>query len=402
MSVERRIAWKFMLMGTEQGRFSPMTLFAWLAIGVGVGAMASLLSVMYGFESALRDRVLKAYPHVMVSPRADSGSIPDDPEWTKKLRALEGVKNVVPYLEAEMIVQSEYRTLGGVVWGTEEQDFLRLKPDIVRGKPPNPKSNIPQVLVGSELADRLSVNVGSRLKLVSPLQRQGAFGAVPRYDSFEVSGIYQSGHYDFDQQYLFGLLPDVQDLLRQEGKLSGWHVWGESLDHSGKIQEEIAAILPPEWEAQEWSVFNAALFSSLKLEQYAMFTILSFAILIAVLNIVITLMMHVTHKRRNIGVLRALGASANQIQKIFLWQGALLGGVGLALGAVLTAVILTYIKYFSAYQLPEIYYDRTIPIEIRPLHLTLIFAVAVVMILIATFFPSRQAARLNPIEAIRE
>jgi lipoprotein-releasing system permease protein len=133
-----------------------------------------------------------------------------------------------------------------------------------------------------------------------------------------------------------------------------------------------------------------------------MFIILSFAILIAVMNIVITLTMNVVHKKKNIGILRAIGANPQQIRKVFLWQGLLTGSVGLALGAILTALFVVYVRYFSQFQLPEIYYDRTLPIEIRPVSLFAIYLVATVFIYLATLAPSSQASRLPIIESIRE
>src|ERR1700744_4912166 len=116
-SVVRFIAWRFMMKGTSLGKFSAMTLFAWLAIGVGVGAMSSLLSVMYGFESSLKDRVLKAYPHLMIKPKEGSAPIRPYEAWTKRLQEVPGAARVMPYVETEMIAQSERRTIGAVVWG---------------------------------------------------------------------------------------------------------------------------------------------------------------------------------------------------------------------------------------------------------------------------------------------
>ena len=396
------VAWRFMLKGTSLGKFSAMTFFAWMAIAVGTGAMSSLLSVMYGFEGALKERVLNAYPHLMIRPKEGNYPLKKHAVWTEKLSQLPHAARVMPYAETEMILQSDYRTLAGIVWGIPENEMARLQKGLSQGKLPTMDSRLPQVVVGVELAERLGVSPGSRLKLISPIEKGGVMGLVPQTQTFEVSGIYTSGHYEFDQQYLFLLLADVQDLLKWGDAITGWHVWAPELRETSQLLQEVQSVLPQGLQAQSWEVFNSVLFQSLKLEQYAMFTILSFAIAIAVMNIVITLMMHVTHKRTNIGVLRALGASHLQIKKIFVWQGAFLGAVGLTLGAFLTGLFILYVKYFSSYQLPDIYYDRSIPIEIRPFSLMMIYLVATIMIFVGTLYPAQKAARLDPIEAIRE
>jgi lipoprotein-releasing system permease protein len=402
MSVIRLIAWRFMMRGTEKGHFSLMTFFSWVAIGVGVAAMSCLLSVMYGFENSLKTKVLNAYPHIIISPSEGSSSIPDKPEMIQTLKSVADVTRVVPYVEREMIFQSQFRTLGGVIWGLKREDFDRVKSGLTEGQLPSEKSALPELVMGQELAHRLHLYPGDKVKIISPTTKTGFMGATPKSETFQVSGLYASGHYEFDEQYLYMLMEDAQDLLGWNQAISGYHVWTPSLEKADRVQNSIQPVLGPNLKAESWSIFNAALFQSLKLEQYCMGAILSFAILIAVMNIVITLMMHVTHKRKNIGVLRALGASTDQIEKVFIWQGTWMGIVGLCLGVVLTALFVIYVKYFSKYQLPEIYYDRTIPIDLRPLPLFLIFGGAILFIYLATFFPARKAAKLDPIEAIRE
>jgi lipoprotein-releasing system permease protein len=256
--------------------------------------------------------------------------------------------------------------------------------------------------MGQELAHRLHLFPGDEVKIISPTSKTGFMGAMPKSETFKVSGLYASGHYEFDEQYIYMQMEDAQDLLEWNQQISGYHVWTPKIEQADAVQKTLEPVIDKTMKAESWSVFNAALFQSLKLEQYCMSTILSFAILIAVMNIVITLMMHVTHKRKNIGVLRAIGASQTQIRRIFMWQGTWMGIVGLSMGAALTAVFIVYVKYFSKYQLPEIYYDRTIPIELRPWSFIFIFGGAIIFIYLATLFPSRKAASLDPIEAIRE
>jgi lipoprotein-releasing system permease protein len=398
--MSRFIAWRFMLKGTEEGNFSLMTLVAWIAIAIGVAAMSLLLSVMYGFEGALRTRFLNAYPHVMV--QNGTQNIEGYTPWTEKLKGIKRVSRVLPFIEAEMVLQSAHRTLGGVVWGVGYADMGRLEEGISEGKLPDPKSPVPQVLIGKELGQRMGVFPGSKIKIISPIQRGGFLGKTPEIAVFEISGLYASGHYEFDQQYIYLPLEDAQDLLRMTHKVSGFHIWGGTLEDTEAIQQEVRKIVPSEWQVQDWKTFNTALFQSLQLEQYSMFIILSFAVFIAVLNIVITLLMHVSHKKKNIGILRALGASQKQIRHIFLWQGAWMGVVGLAAGAIFSAIGLIYLRYFSKFLLPEIYYDRTIPVEIRPASIFLIYFVAAVMVYLATLHPAKRASLLDPIEAIRE
>jgi lipoprotein-releasing system permease protein len=402
MSTIRSIAWRFMMKGTEKGQFSLMTFFSWIAIGVGVAAMGGLLSVMYGFETSLKTKVLNAYPHIIVSPKDGTSPIADNPQIFNQLKGQPGVVRAVPYIEREMILQSSTRTLGGVIWGLKDKDFNRVKKGLVEGAVPSKTSPVPEVVLGRELAHRLNVDPGEEIKIISPTAKTGVMGAIPKSETFKVSGLYASGHYDFDEQYLYLEMEDAQDLLDWNQQISGYHVWTPSLEEADHVQKIVSPVLGQELKAESWSVFNSALFQSLKLEQYCMSAILSFAILIAVMNIVITLMMHVTHKRKNIGVLRALGASSNQIRNVFVWQGTWMGLVGLSLGALLTGLFVFYVKYLSKYQLPEIYYDRTIPIELRPTSFALIFGGAIVFIFLATLLPARKAAQLDPIEAIRE
>lgn len=379
-----------------------MTIFVWLALGVGISAMTVLLSVMYGFEGALRDRVLTAFPHVIVTATEEGAWVRDYIPTTRKLKETSQVKRVLPFIETEMIFRSDYRTLGGIVRGIRYEDFKSLESGVQKGATPSPDAKLAQAVMGSELAHRLGLAVGETFKVISPLRKSGVMGLAPESDTFEVSAIYTSGHYEFDQQYIFIPLEDAQDLLRVGDVISGWHVWANQIEDAERVEKKVQLILPSGLKVQSWRVFNAALFDSLRLEQFSMSLILNFAIIIAVMNVVITLMMHVAHKRRNIGILRALGASQKQIRSIFLIQGFLMGAVGLLIGAVLSFFLIIYLKYFCTFQLPEIYYDRTIPVEIRPFSLILIYVVASVMIYLATIYPASRAAKLDPIEAIRE
>lgn len=398
----RFLAWRFMLKSTEKGTFSAMTFFSWLAIGVGVAAMGSLLSVMYGFEGALKEKVLNAYPHILVEQKNQSLQVKNDLGLLNQIRNTVGVERALPYVQNEMILRSERKSVGSVVWGISPTDFKSLRFALREGNWLTSEALVPQAMMGSELANRLGLIPGDRISLISPLKREGAMGLMPQSQTFEVVGTFSSGHYEFDEQYVVLDLQDAQDLLGWEDQITGWQIWVKDLDKTAPVVERIQQNLPGDLQAKSWETFNSALFQSLKLEQYSMFIILSFAILIAVMNIIITLTMNVVHKKKNIGILRAIGASPRQIRSVFLWQGLFTGSVGLAMGVVLTTLFVVYVRYFSQFQLPEIYYDRTLPIELRPVSLFLVYSVASLFIYLATLAPSAQAARLPIIESIRE
>ena len=301
-----------------------------------------------------------------------------------------------------MIVTVGAKRLGAVVWGLPRSEFERFSSGLKSGSLPDFDSRELEALVAVELAHRLGAEPGSDVHLVSPLSVAGALGAVPSQGTFRVSGVYASGHYEFDQQHLFVFFEDAQELLRLKDSIHGWHLRIERVEDARQIATHVRSLLGADFDVQSWEEFNSALFQSLKLEQLAMLSILSLAVLIAVLNVGITLAMHVTYKRKNIGVLRALGASNKTIRNIFVWQGAWLGLVGMGIGVVLTALFFVHVRFVSAYQLPDIYYDRSLPIELRMLPTILIFFGAALLIFLATLLPARAAARMDPVEAIRE
>jgi len=350
----------------------------------------------------LKEKVLNAYPHILVQAKSGTNKVVEQPHISEVIGKTKEVTRVFPYVQNEMILRSERRSVGAVVWGLPVSSLRDLKFSLSEGGWPDQEATIPQAIIGSELAYRVGLVSGDKFTLISPLKKEGALGLVPQSQVFQVSGVFSSGHYEFDEQYVILGLEDAQDLLGWENFITGWQVWVNKLEKTSEIAEWIQSGLPGELEVKSWESFNSALFQSLKLEQYSMFIILSFAILIAVMNIVITLTMNVVHKRKNIGILRALGATSQQIRSVFLWQGLLTGAVGLFIGALLMVLFVVYVKYFSHYQLPEIYYDRTLPIEIRPVSLMLVYLVATIFVYVATLVPSAQASKLSIIESIRE
>jgi len=394
----RSLAWRFMIKSTTKGKLSILTLLSWIAIAVGVGVMGGLLSIMYGLETSLKKSILRSYPHVFIKPKVVSDKINNHQKWTDALQKLPEVSRVVPYVESEMIAQSQNRTLGVVVHGVPKDELERLNAFLVQGKSPL-QGKMPQGILGVELAHHLGLQIDETFLLVSPFKRSGAMGVAPEATRFEMSGVFSTGHYDFDKQAIYLSLEEAQFLLQKNTSISGWQIWLKNESDAEDFSSRLVGVLPEPWQAQSWQVFNGALFQSLKLEQIGMAVILGFAILIAALNISITLLMNVNNKKSNIGILRAMGLSSYRVQNIFLWQGVWTGVVGLLGGALLAFIIIFYAQNF--YEFPEIYYVRNVPVEIRPWSLATIYISASFLILIGTLYPAYRASQIHPIEAIR-
>jgi len=264
---------------------------------------------------------------------------------------------------------------------------------------------LPGILVGVRLAQKLGVAPGDTL-LVAALEnvkRTASGEPIPKYGEFEVTGTFETGMYEYDQQNLYVELPVAQELLDLgDDEVGGLAVnVGDPWDAhrvAQAIDEELGF---PYWTS-DWMTLNRTLFSALKLEKLAMAVILFLIVLVAAFNIISTLIMVVTDKTREIGILKSMGMTDGRVLRVFMLQGLAIGLIGALLGAIGGLALVWALDRYQLVKLPgDVYFIDTLPVALEPLDMALILAVSVVIAFAATIYPARQASRLQPVEAIR-
>jgi lipoprotein-releasing system permease protein len=417
-----RIGFRY-LRGKKQSRFlSLITVISILGVALGVTAMVVVLSVMAGFESELRSRLMVSDLHVLVTPTDqvegfDQGYIEDGEtlrnRWDGARRALgREVVSVAPIVSAEAILKSGRKVSGVVVKGVGEERLTQLKPQVIETAPaellsvpleggaPGERTRLPGLIVGRELATEMRLMPGDQATVISPTDTDGPMSSVPRMKRFVIEGVYQSGIPEQELQVVYTQAPAVRSFLKRANVLSSYEISVRNFEQADRIADQLRKLFPG-YRIQDWMQMNARLFGSLKLERTAMFVILAFIVIVASFNIVTTLTLMVLEKKREISILRAMGARMGEVASIFLAEGIFIGVIGVSGGLGLGLFLCFLLRRWEFIQLPDIYYDRTLPVSVDPLSVVLIGLAAVIIVLAACFYPSRRAAQVEPLDGIR-
>ena len=264
-------------------------------------------------------------------------------------------------------------------------------------------SGLPGIVLGFRLADRLLVYPGDTISLVLG---QGAeltpAGFIPKFKKYEVVGLFRSGMYEYDNQMGYISLPEAQEMLGLGEAVTGLAVWVTDGWNADIVAERLEAELGYPHTVRDWKSMNEGLFNALKLEKMGMGLVLLLIVLVAAFNIVSTLIMVVADKTREIGILRSMGLTSKRVLKVFILQGVIIGIAGTLLGLLGGLALSWAIDYFGLLTLPgDVYIISRIPITLNPLDLAIIVVASILISFAATIYPSRQAARLTPVEAIR-
>ena len=376
--------------------------------------MIVVLSVMDGFETQLKQRLMSTDLHILIEPSAEvpgyqNGFVPTEAFFNSGLNKIlkndPQVLDAAPVLATEAIVRTGTRVGGVVVRGLQTSHLNRLKEKLIEvGKPVLMKDEqghpLPEIFVGKELAYLMDLIPGDRVNLISPTETEGPLEAVPRLKRFAVAGIYETGNHDQEIESVFTAVKNVESFLRKRDVVSQWEVQVKDFEQAPAIAKRLSQTAP-EFHVQDWMQMNSALFHSLRLERIAMFVVLVLTVIVASFNIVTTLTLMVLEKKKEISILKAMGARRDEIASIFIWEGLLIGGSGVILGCLLGALICWILKTRDFIDLPDIYLDRTLPVSFVPSYYALIAVSAFVIVLIACLYPSKRAARLHPLEGIR-
>jgi lipoprotein-releasing system permease protein len=279
----------------------------------------------------------------------------------------------------------------------EEEGTAAVRPTTQQGRS---SRDIPGLLIGPELARSLQVRLGDEVNVVTPRGEIGPMGPIPRSRPFRVVGIFYSGMYEYDANFAYTALEDALGFLDYEGP-TGIEIKTVDVDASVGIARLIQQAMGDDVRVLDWQELNRSLFFALKLEKIAMFVVLTFIILVASFSIVAMLIMIVIEKGREIAILKSMGATDAGVMRTFMLQGTVIGTVGAVAGLILGLGICYFLATVGLPLDSEVYYISTLPVEVDPVEIVLIVVCAVVISLLATIYPSFQAARLRPVEGLR-
>jgi lipoprotein-releasing system permease protein len=362
---------------------------------------------MSGAESEFRRRILGIEPHIWVARHGGPFSGYD--EVIKKIQGENGVKTVSPYVISQAMVSAELGSSGAYVRGIDPHNpgplFQGISVADLENKLPDPsgrksQDEKPGIVLGKELANVIGAKEGDTVLVMSLKGIMSPMGILPRFKPFRVSGTFSSGMYEYDGALGYVHIKDAQKLMRMEGSASRVGVWVDNIYSAGSIAGAIEKKLGFPFWTKDWMTMNNNLFSALKLEKTAMFVILTLIILVAAFNIASSLIMMVNEKTKDIAVLKAMGATDSSIRKIFVVSGLLTGSIGTVIGISGGVALCMFLERFK-FQLPPAYPFSSLPIQLEGFDVIVIAVSALVICLVATIYPARQASRLVPVEGIR-
>ncbi|MEK7285765.1 MAG: lipoprotein-releasing ABC transporter permease subunit [Nitrospirota bacterium] len=389
----------------RQKGISLTTFISIAGVTVGVAALIATLAVMTGFKNELRDKILGINSHIVVDDRTREGLENVEP-LIEVISQNQRVVAATPFIMRQVLLSSSAGAVGVILRGIDpkrEAKVTKIAESLIQGKIEDLATS--SMLMGVELSSRLSVGLGDTINVISPagLENQagiGSIGMTPKIRKFTIVGIFDSGMYEYDSALVYISIPEAQRFFNFEQHVSGIEVKVTDISAAAEIADEIEAVLGFPHQAKDWLKMNRSLFSALKLEKIVMFIILTLIILVASFNIVSTLTMTVLEKGREIAILKAMGASQKSIMRVFMIEGVMIGGVGVLMGLPLGLLICSLLVRF--YKLPtDVYYISHLPVAILPFDLIVVSVSALLIAFFATLYPSWQAAKLDPAEALR-
>jgi len=413
----KRLEWyiaRRYLASRRKGRFvSLITLIAIGGIFLGVTALITVIAVMTGLQRDLKDMILGSNPHVYVFEEGQGFRLGDWENVIGEVREIDGVVAADPFVMTQVVLvatggnYAQFGTLYGVDLDSESEPLTTVQEGLRSGElslGPT-ESGRPGLLVGSRLATRMGLFPGSLVTLVSGenIKTDPLGNYIPITREFEVTGTFTTGMYEYDSQNLYTTLEATQDLLDLPPEVvGGIAVNLEDAWAADQLGETISTQLGFPYYTQNWMGLNRSLFSALKLEKLAMGVILSLIILVAAFNIISTLIMVVTDKTREIGILKSMGLTDRRVLRLFILQGLAIGLVGTALGTIGGLGLVWALDHYELISIPgDIYMSDSLPLALDLKDLVLIIVISVLIAFVATIHPARQAARLEPVEAIR-
>jgi lipoprotein-releasing system permease protein len=406
MPFELFVALRYLLARRRQAFISLISLISVLGVAVGVMALLIALALMTGLQGELRDRIIGSAAHVYVF-KVGLGGITEPEAEMKRLLQVPRVLGAAPVIVGKAMISSAqfdgFIDVKGID-PAKEKTVTQLESAIRSGALDaldRGDEDIPGILIGIDLAQQLEVQVGDDVQLISPRETLSPMGMIFRRRPFRVVGIFSLGLYQFDSESAFIRL-DVAKRVFGEDSQVFLELRVDDMFKSREVVETLAGSLGPEYRAQEWGDMNKSLFSALWLEKMAISITIGLIVMVAALNIVASLILLVMEKSRDIAILKTMGSPASSIRRIFMLQGLIIGLVGTAAGAIAGYALIFILDRYKLISVPvDVYQISHIPFKLQPLDFAVVVASAIVICFVATLYPSRQASRLDPVQALR-
>ncbi len=390
-------------------------------ITLGVAALIGTVGIMTGFKEDIQSKILGTTAHVIVQDRMKD-SMSDYNPVAAKVETVPNVLAATPFILRQVMLTTQSGAQGVVLRGIDPQregKVTELSKNLAVGQladlgrpvkvnlppvddptgPAQPTEK-PGIILGRELALRLGAFAGDVVSVVSPVGQISAMGMVPKIRSYAVVGIFHSGMYEYDSSLAYIDLAEAQKFFGMGDTVTGIEIKVADVFHANEVARAVEQSLGFSYGARDWMQMNRNLFSALKLEKTMMFLLLVLITIVASFNIVSTLTMIVTEKQKEIAILKAMGATRKSIRRIFMLNGLIIGLSGTVIGIPLGYAFLWLIQTFWTFD-PTVYYISKIPVHVLAEDVLLVAGSAILISFAATVYPSRQAAKLEPVAALR-
>jgi len=397
MDYETLIGLRYLRSKRKEAFISVTTWISIIGIAIGVMALIVVIAVMTGFQNEIRERILGINPHILVLNLNEE--IKEPKHIVDIIKQSKEVTNAFPFATFQAMIQSGRQLSGVIVKGINPEDVVFMKKLIKEGsiESLNEKGHI---LIGKELAKHLGLFKGDYMSIMVPFAGISPMGAIPETFRARLAGVFETGMYEIDNTLVVMSLKDVEEMLGI--RATGIEVKVKDVYRVNEIRKEITKNLGFGFFARTWIEMNKNLFSALKLEKIAMFIILALIIFVASFNIISSLVMTVMEKKKDIAILKAMGAKKRSIMKIFMVEGITIGITGALIGSISGYSICEIIRRYKIIKLPEdIYYINTLPVKISLFDVILVASITTVICVLSTIYPSFKGSKIDPVETLR-